>query len=162
MRPSVLDPCLFCKLSRKRRQGIQDTQVDDTLGGRDDEFVALQKETSETFECIPRKKSLPFHFNCFWVDNHDSGGCISHQKDYSSDLREITSSDSSESGQFQKTFGSGRENIAFASHCTRPETYFENSQLFQVIVEIIAIKSLSIMKNPSTAFMALSESYIFR
>ncbi len=49
MKPSVLDPCLFYELSNGSLQGIQATQVDDTLGGEDDEFAALEEEKSKKF-----------------------------------------------------------------------------------------------------------------
>ncbi len=91
MKPSVLDPCLFYKLSNGSLQGIQATPVDDTLGGGDDEFAALEKEKSKQFECKPRTNSLPFQFNGFWVDKHESGGYILHQKDYCPNLRQINS-----------------------------------------------------------------------
>ncbi len=76
MKPSVLDPCLFYKVSNGSLQGIQATQVHDTLGGGDDEFAALGKEKSKKFKCKPRTNSLSFQFNGFLVDKHESGGYI--------------------------------------------------------------------------------------
>ncbi len=63
MKPSVLDPCLFYKLSNTGFQDIQVTQVDDTLGGGTEEIGALEEETSKTFECKPRTTTLPLLFN---------------------------------------------------------------------------------------------------
>ncbi len=68
-------------------QGIQVTQVDDTLGGGTVEFGKLEGEKSNKFECQPRKTTLPFLFNGLWIDKHHSGGYIIHQNDYCSSLQ---------------------------------------------------------------------------
>ncbi len=83
MKPSLLDPCLFYKLNDTELQGIQVTQVDDTLGGGTVEFGKLEEEKSK-FECKPRTTTLPFLFNGLWIDKHHSGGYIIHENDYCS------------------------------------------------------------------------------
>ncbi len=93
----------------------------------------LKKRNPKTFECKSRTKSLPFQFYGFWVDKHESGGYILHQKDYCSNLREIDSSASSKSA--------GRGKIAYASTSTRPDTSSENVHLSQVTAEVIDKKA---------------------
>ncbi len=65
MQPSVLDPCLFYKFDCNCFQGIQVSQVDDTLGRGTEAFGALEEEKSKKFECKPRTTTLPFLFNGF-------------------------------------------------------------------------------------------------
>ncbi len=67
MKPSVLDTCVFYKLSNGSLHEIQATQVDDTLGRGDDEFAALEEEKYKKLECKPRTNSLSFQFNGFWL-----------------------------------------------------------------------------------------------
>ncbi len=129
MKPSVLDPCLFYKINDTGLQGIQATQVDDTLGGGDEEFSALEEQTCKRFECKPRTNNLPFQFNGFWVDQHETGGYVLHQKDYCSNIQETVLTNPQDNGILQQQFASYRGNIAYASTCTRPTELMDKTFL---------------------------------
>ncbi len=53
MQSSVLYPCLFYKLDSNCFQGIQVTQVYDTLGGGNEAFGALGSNASLRLELLP-------------------------------------------------------------------------------------------------------------
>eukprot|EP00171_Calliarthron_tuberculosum_P000888 IDg888t1 len=90
MKPTSLDPCLFYKVVNSVLEGVEVTQVDDTFGGGKESFSKLEEMKSSRFECHPRSEKLPIKFNGFWIDKHESGGFIMHQKDFATKIEEMS------------------------------------------------------------------------
>ncbi len=82
MSASALDPCLFYKTNTQGLEGIQVTQVDDTCGGGNETFAALEAEKSLLFNCKPRTTDFPMKFNGLWIERFQKNGYLTHQNDY--------------------------------------------------------------------------------
>ena len=132
MVPNTLDPCLFFKVKKGKEnelcstlEGLQGTQVDDTLGTGDLFFEDLEEEESKSLEGKPRVSKLPFKFNGAWIDkNKDSTGYITHQKDYCSS---ITSKNASQ--YTAEEFAHLRGKLAYAATTSRPDLAYLNAKL---------------------------------
>lgn len=104
-----------------------------------DEFRSMSRKTNERFE-LDEDKDLPFTFTGFWVEKVTEGVRILHQHDYLDKLS-ILPEDASLSD-----FASIRIRLAWFAP-SRPDCFFENSQLMQVTREIFEEDCRSIVHN---------------
>ncbi len=82
MKPSVFDPCFLNKLSDSGFQGIHATQVDDTLGGGDDEFSALEEKTSKDLSASHVQILFLFNATVFGLTNTNQEAIVCTKKTF--------------------------------------------------------------------------------
>ena len=126
MRSAVSDPCFFYKLRFGKFEGVQVTQVVDSLVGGNEDFSNLEKDKSSKFECKPRTEKLPFKFNGAWIDRNKYGDFLMHQFEYCRKIKKLNCA-----ATF-KDLRSERGKLSYVSTCARPDKICYSAVLSQV------------------------------
>lgn len=148
MKSSALDPCLFYKHIDGKLEGIQVTQVDDTVGTGTERFSKLEIEKSSKFECKPRTESFPMKFNGMILEKSGNGYVI-NQHEYCTKMEPIpTELNYSELATF-------RGKLSYAAVSTRPDVSYASAALSQVTAakfdessKALLAQSLKLLKTP--------------
>ncbi len=128
---------------------MQATQVDDTLGGGDDEFAALEEEKSKRLNGTRERIFSRFSSTVF--------GWISTSLEDTFYTRRSTVPISEKQTQALCL------KVGYKVLCVKWHTwhFFENAPLSQVTAEIIDKKALSVVNETIRKLRALPKSYIF-
>ena len=140
MKATTLDSCFFYKTDENGLIGIQVTQVDNTCGGRSQQFSSIENEKSKQFNTKPRTSKLPTKFNGLSIDRSSRWVFIIRQNDYG---RTINTSQ-----KFSvKDFQSVRGQISYISTCTRPYVSYISARLSHLSVDEPSKENISLLNR---------------